>query len=159
MDFMSDALSCGRRFRTFNVIDDYNRECLLIEPSYSLPSICVVALLEQLAGEQGYPEMIRMDNGPEFVAGLLKDWARDNHVLIHYIQPGNPAQNGYIERFNRSFREEVLDMNIFDTLQEVLQFACQWIREYNDERHHESLAGLSPTRFKQEEINIHREKT
>ena len=153
MDFMRDSLYNSRTFRTLNVIDDYNREGLLIAPAYSLPAHQVVYLLEVLCSARGYPEMIRVDNGPEFRSSQFKQWAEKNNILIHYIQPGKPAQNGFVERFNRTFREEVLDMNWFYSLQEVKAISNHWLTVYNQERSHESLAGLAPVPFA-----IHREK-
>jgi len=147
MDFMSDVLYCGRKFRTFNVIDDYNREALLVEPSYLLPAIRVIALLDLIAQVRGYPEMIRVDNGPEFTSSTFKDWAKQHHILVHYIQPGKPAQNGFVERFNRTVREDVLDMNWFSNLKEVKLIVRDWLKIYNQERPHESLAGLAPIPF------------
>lgn len=155
MDFMSDALYCGRRFRVFNVIDDYNREGLLIEPRYSIPARKVTQLLDVLAQSRGYPDMIRVDNGTEFNSNFFRNWAKQHNVMIHYIQPGKPAQNGFIERFNRTFREDVLDMNWFNSLQEAKSIAQDWLKTYNLERPHESLAGLSPVLFaKQREKSI-----
>ena len=147
MDFMSDALAGGDRFRTFNVIDDYNREGLLIEPAYALPAKRMTTLLDQVADIRGYPDRIRVDHGPEFESGELKRWANERGVLIDYIQPGKPAQNGFIERFNRSYREAVLDMNLFQNLREVKILTRRWLTNYNHERPHESLAGLPPVQF------------
>ncbi len=149
IDFMSDALACGTKFRTFNVIDDYNRECLLIEASYSFPAKRVTQLLDQVAITQGYPTMIRVDHGPEFESYHFKEWAKQHHILLHFIQPGKPAQNGFIERFNRTYREDVLDMNLFRNFNEVRKITQQWINCYNQDRPHESLAGLSPVQFRQ----------
>lgn len=147
MDFMSDVLYCGRKFRTFNVIDDYNRECLLLEPRYSMPARKVTQLLDILAQTRGYPEMIRVDNGTEFTSGFFRDWTKQHNILVHYIQPGKPAQNGFIERFNRTVREDILDMNWFSCLQEVKLIAQDWLKTYNLDRPHESLAGLAPVLF------------
>lgn len=147
MDFMSDALTCGRRFRTFNVIDDYNREALMIAASFSLPAIYVVQLLDQVAAQRDYPDMIRVDNGTEFTSTVFKQWAKKHHVLIHYIQPGKPAQNGFIERFNRTYREDILDMHLLSDLSEVRRLTKTWLNSYNNERPHEALAGLPPTQF------------
>ena len=146
-DFMSDALMCGDRFRTFNLIDDYNREALLIEPAYSLPAKRVTTLLDQVGEERGYPDRIRVDHGPEFESDEFKQWAKNRGVLIDYIQPGKPAQNGYIERFNRTYREAVLDIHLFQNLREVKILTQQWLKTYNHERPHESLAGLPPVQF------------
>lgn len=147
MDFMSDALSCGRKFRTLNVIDDYNRECLLIGINYSLPAIQVTRLLDELALYRGYPDVIRVDNGSEYRSHHFQKWAKQHHILIHYIQPGKPAQNGFVERFNRTYREDVLDMNLFDRLSEVKAITEEWINLYNVERPHEALNGLAPVLF------------
>jgi putative transposase len=147
MDFMSDALSGGRRIRTLNVIDDYNREGLLIRASYSISSRRVIEFLEQLALTRGYPDVIRVDNGPEFRSSVFKEWASRQGILIHYIQPGKPAQNAFIERFNRTYRTEILDMNIFNSLREVAEITEAWLKLYNEERPHESLAGFAPSQF------------
>jgi len=101
MDFMSDSLTNGRAFRTLNIIDDFNREVLRIEVDTSLPASRVIRVLDQVATERGYPQAIRSDNGPEFIAQALADWARGHHLRWDFIQPGKPAQNAYIERFKR----------------------------------------------------------
>jgi putative transposase len=147
IDFMSDVLSHGTKLRTLNVIDDYNREALLVEPSYSLPAVRVTRLLDQVAALRGYPELIRVDHGPEFESNEFKTWAKERNILIHYIQPGEPAQNGFVERFNRTYREDVLDMNLFSSLREVKLITREWLTMYNEGRPHESLAGLAPTQF------------
>lgn len=155
VDFMSDVLVCGDKFRTFNVIDDYNREGLLIEAGTSLPSNKIIRLLDQLALTRGYPDMIRADNGPEFRSSLFRSWALKHKILIHYIQPGKPAQNGFIERFNRTYREEVLDMNLFSNLIEAREISVEWLKDYNNERPHESLCGLAPVDFaKRRELSL-----
>ena len=122
MDFMTDVLMNNQKFRTLNIIDDYNREALMIEPKHSLPACTVTQLVGQVAAQRGYPDMIRVDNGPEFVSSVFKEWAEQHHILIHYIQPGKPAQNGFIERFNRTYREAVLDMNLFLLVFHFLEF-------------------------------------
>lgn len=147
VDFMSDVLSYGYKFRTFNVIDDYNREGLLVEPGTSLPANKVIMLLDQVALRRGYPDMIRTDNGPEFRSAIFRSWALKHKILLHYIQPGKPAQNGFIERFNRTYREEVLDMNLFNSLIEAKEITIEWLRIYNNDRPHESLGGLAPISF------------
>jgi len=147
VDFMSDVLRSGRRFRTFNVIDDCNREALLINPSHCLPAYEVTRLLDQLADMRGYPDVIRCDNGPEFRSGYFQQWAKDRGVRIEFIQPGKPAQNGFIERFNRTYREDILDAYLFDSLQEVKKVTAKWMRSYNYERPHQSLGNLSPIDF------------
>lgn len=108
-DFMSDGLYSGLRFRTFNVLDDFNRESLAIETDTSLPSRRLVRVFEQFKAERGLPGILRTDNGPEFLGEAFTDWCRYNGILLDYIQPGKPNQNAYIERFNRSYWQEVLD--------------------------------------------------
>jgi putative transposase len=143
-DFMNDALYHGVRFRTFNVLDDFNREALAIEIDTSLPSARLVRIFEQLKAERGLPDVLRTDNGPEFLGEVFTDWCQDNGIMIDYIEPGKPNQNAYIERFNRSYRTEVLDTWLFKDLDEVREITWAWMLEYNEERDHDSLGGLTP---------------
>ena len=146
-DFMSDALYCGRRFRTFNVVDDFNREVLAIEIDLNLPASRVIRTLDQIALWRGYPAQLRLDNGPEFVSLALADWAERHGIHLAFIQPGKPMQNGYIERFNRTYRTEVLDFYIFKSLSQVRNITEKWRQEYNSERPHESLDNLTPSEY------------
>ena len=107
---MSDTLWCGRRFRTFNVVDDFNREALAIEVDLNLPAQRVIRVLERVALWRGYTQKLRLDNGPEMISLALAEWAEAHDVSLEFIRPGKPMQNGFIERFNRSYREAVLDM-------------------------------------------------
>ena len=147
LDFMSDVLSNGRTFRTLNVIDDFNREALWIEVDTSLSAERVVRVLEQLLFWRAKPARIRMDNGPELISKRLENWAQDQHIELLHIQPGKPAQNAYIERFNRTYREDVLDAYLFDDLQEVRHITKRWLEDYNTIRPHEALQGLAPRQF------------
>jgi putative transposase len=147
LDFMSDSLSDGRTFRTLNVLDDFNREALWIEVDTSLPAERVVCVLERLLGERAAPQQIRMDNGPELISQRLEGWAKNQHIELLHIQPGKPAQNAYIERFNRTFREDVLDAYVFDGLEEVRSITERWLEAYNTIRPHAALQGLSPRQF------------
>jgi putative transposase len=147
LDFMSDALSNGRTFRTLNVIDDFNREALWIEVDTSLPAERVVRVLEQLLDWRGKPTRIRMDNGPELISKRLEHWAKERHIELLHIQPGKPAQNAYIERFNRTYREDVLDAYLFDDLEEVRTITESWLEDYNTIRPHKALQGLPPRQF------------
>lgn len=147
MDFMSDSLFCGRRFRTFNVVDDFNREVLAIEVDLNLPSQRILRVLDRIAAWRGYPEKIRMDNGPEFISSLLAEWADRHDITLEFIKPGKPMQNGYVERFNKTYRTEVLNMYVFRTLNEVREITDDWIREYNEERPHESLGNYTPSEY------------
>ena len=119
MDLMPDQLADGRKFRTLNVLEDYNREGLGIEVDVSLPALRVVRSLNQIIEWRGVPQIIRVDNGPEYVIGLLKAWAEARGIGIAHIQPGKPQQNVYIERYSRTVRHEWLDQNIFETIDEA----------------------------------------
>ena len=146
-DFMSDALLNGRRFRTFNVVDDFNREALHIEIDTSITSMRLVRVFERLQAEHGLPQVLRTDNGPEFLGEAFTHWATNAGMAIQYIQPGKPNQNAYIERFNRTYREELLDQNLFLSLADVREATHWWMIEYNEERPHDSLGDLTPVEF------------
>jgi putative transposase len=148
IDFMSDSLMTGKRFRTFNVVDDHNREALAIEVDFSLPAVRVVRVLDRIAQYRGYPEQIRMDNGPEFISVIVADWAELHNIKLEFIQPGKPTQNSFVERFNRTFREEVLDFYLFRSLDDVRNIAENWMIEYNEERPHESLNDMTPVAYR-----------
>ncbi len=143
-DFMSDALYHGSRFRTFKLIDDFNREALAIEIDTSLRAERIIRVLDRLKAERELPHMIRVDNGPEFLAQSLQDWGKANRVLIFHIQPGRPTQNAFIERFNRTYRNEVLNLYLFRSLDEVREITSHWIRTYNELRPHKALQGAAP---------------
>lgn len=147
IDFMRDALSNGRAFRTFNVVDHFNRQALAIRVDTSLPSRKVTACLDQIADQRGYPQSLRLDNGSEFTAQHFKDWAKQHGIHLDFTDPGCPYQNAYIERFNRTFREDVLDATWFDSLQEAQVLADQWRHLYNEQRPHDALGGLTPLDF------------
>jgi putative transposase len=144
MDFMSDTLSDGRVIRTFNVMDDFNREGLGIEVGLSLPSARVIRPLEQIMEWRGKPAAIRCDNGPEYISQQLIDWTNKQHITLLYIQPGKPAQNAYIERFNRTARHEWLDLHLFESVEHAQQLATQWLWTYNNERPHSAIGGIPP---------------
>ena len=120
-DFMSDALYAGSRFRAFTLIDDFNREAVAIKIDTSLTAERLIREFERLRVTRGLPDVLRVDNGPEFLSSEFVTWAESVGILIHYIQPGEPNQNAYIERFNRTCREEVLNLYLFESLTEVRQ--------------------------------------
>jgi putative transposase len=148
MDFMSDVLENGHRFRTFNVIDDYNREALAIEIDLSLPAARVTRVLDRLVEQRGYPRQLRCDNGPEFISLTLAEWAERHGVTLEFIKPGRPTQNSYVERFNRTYREEILDAYIFQSLGEVRELTRTWIDQYNGERPHTALGRVTPLDYR-----------
>ena len=121
-----------------------NRECLAIEVGFSLPTRRVIALLDQLIAFREAPAALRLDNGPEFVALRLSDWADHHGILLNSIQPGQPVQNAFIERFNQTDRTEVLDAQVFRSLAEARALTADWLRRYNTERPHDSLGSLPP---------------
>jgi len=147
MDFMSDSLNDGRRFRTFNVLDDYNREGLGIEVDFSLPSQRVIRSLERIIEWRGKPLALRCDNGPEYISQQLIDWANSQKITLLYIQPGKPTQNAYVERFNRTVRHEWLDMHSFNSIDQAQLLATQWLWSYNNERPHTAIGGIPPRRL------------
>jgi putative transposase len=148
LDFMSDSLWSGRRFRVFNVLDEGVREGLAIEIDTSLPAKRVVRVLNRLGELRGFPTALRMDNGPELIAQELLDWCASHGVEPRHIQPGKPDQNAYIERYNRSFREEVLDAYVFESLEQVRELSAEWLRMYNEERPHDALGRQPPAVFR-----------
>ncbi|HJL66698.1 MAG TPA: IS3 family transposase, partial [Arenicellales bacterium] len=150
MDFMSDALYGGMKFRTFNIVDDFNREVLTIAINNSITSQYVARTLEQLIEIRGVPDQIRMDHGPEFTSHHLREWCDLWAIEMVFTQPGKPTQNAFIERFNGTYRREVLECWCFKTLKEVREETERWIREYNTERPHQSLGDLSPILFLQQ---------
>jgi putative transposase len=144
MDFMHDQLSDGRSIRLFNVIDDFNREGLDIEVDFSLPSERVIRSLERIIEWRGRPKRIRCDNGPEYVSAALMAWANRRGIHVEFIQPGKPQQNAYIERYNRTVRYDWLAHYLFDSIEEVQEFATRWLWTYNHERPNMAIGGITP---------------
>ncbi len=147
MDFMSDALYRGRRFRTLNVLDEGVRELLAIVIDTSIPSGRVIRTLEQLVEMRDKPTAIRCDNGPEFCAQAFIDWCKERGIEIRYIQPGKPNQNAFIERLNKSYRDEVLNAHLFSTLDQVREVTEEWMKTYNEYRPHDALGRIPPAMY------------
>ena len=144
MDFMHDQLSDGRRFRTLNIIDDYNREALGIEIDFSLPTERVIRTLQQVIEWRGKPKAIRCDNGPEYISHKLQAWADKQTIKLEFIQPGKPQQNAYVERFNRTVRYDWLNQFIFTEIEAVQAEATKWMWTYNNERPNMAIGGMTP---------------
>jgi putative transposase len=147
MDFVHDGLISGKAFRSFNVLDDFNREALNITIDTSLTSKRVIRELNTLIDWRGKPEKIRVDNGPEFIAQALECWAEEREIELTFIQKGKPQQNALVERFNRTYKEEVLDKFAFDTLKQTQVLTNAWMWVYNNERPHSSLQYHTPASF------------
>jgi len=144
IDFMSDALTNGRHFRVLNVVDHYSRFCILSHASTSYPARKLVEHLERAIQMYGKPERIRTDNGPEFISKRFQLWLKENGIKWQQIQPGKPQQNAIIERFNKTFREDILDANLFGTIDEANSIIERIKTEYNEVRPHDSHDGLAP---------------
>ena len=144
MDFMHDQLQNGRCIRLLNVIDDFNREGLGIEIDFSLTAERVIRTLEQIIEWRGCPKEVRCDNGPEYISAKLQSWAMRKKIRMTYIQPGKPQQNGYIERYNRTVRYDWLNQYLFESLEEIQDFATKWLWSYNNERPNMGIGGITP---------------
>ena len=147
MDFVTDALNDGRRFRSLNIVDDFNRRCLATEVDTSLPGGRVVRVLERLGESEGLPEVVVMDNGPEFAGQALDAWAYRRGVKLRFIEPGKPIQNAFIESFNGKFRDECLNEHWFVSLQDAREKIEAWRRDYNEVRPHSALGNRTPEEF------------
>ncbi len=144
IDFMHDALANGRTFRTFNVLDDYNREGLGIEVDFGLPGRRIIRVLDQIIEWRGKPKVIRSDNGSEMCSAEFQGWAGKRGIRLLFIQPGRPTQNAYVERFNRTVRHEWLDEHLFESIEHAQQTATEWLWRYNNERPNMALGGITP---------------
>lgn len=147
LDFMADALYGWRPFRTLNVIDEGNREALGIEVATSIPARRVIRVMEQLLELHGKPNALRVDNGSELTSSAFTEWCEARGIELLFIQPGKPDQNAFIERFNRTYRDEVLDAYVFESIEQVREVTENWLREYNEERPHDSLGRVPPLMF------------
>lgn len=147
LDFVSDSLSGGRKFRTLNVIDDCTRECLGIEVDFSLPGKRVARVLDRLVWCHGKPERIVLDNGPELTSNAMLEWSITNNVFLDFISPGKPMENAICESFNGRFRDECLNENWFRCIDEAQMIIAAWRDDYNRLRPHGSLGNLTPKEF------------
>jgi len=147
LDFVSDALACGRKFRILTVVDDFSRECLALVVDNSLSGVRVARELDWLIEGRGRPCMIVSDNGTELTSRAMLAWQQDHRIEWHYIAPGKPTQNGFIESFNGRLRDECLNEHLFNSLPEARRIIEAWKIDYNTKRPHSSLGGLTPTEF------------
>lgn len=147
MDFVADGLIDGRKLRVLAIVDDYSRECLVLEVDTSINGRRVAAVLDRLADLRGLPLSITVDHGPEFEGQVLDAWAYEHGVLLNFIRPGKPVENAYIESFNGRFRDECLNEHWFLTMAHARGVIEKWRIEYNTERPHSSLGDLTPEQF------------
>ena len=147
MDFIHDACADGRRFRCLTMVDEYTRECPVIEVDTSLPAARVIGVLEQLAGRCGLPKSLVVDHGPEFISRALDLWAYRHGIELAFIRPGKPVENAYVESFHSRFRDECLSAHWFATVTDARWLIEHWRQDYNQVRPHTSLAGRTPTEF------------
>jgi len=147
IDFMQDSLLNGRKFRTFNAIDDFNCEVLAIEIDTSLPATRVIRTLSQVLELRGKPGKIRMDNGPEFISHKFELWCKEHQINLQYTQPGRPMHNGRVERFNGTYRRDILDAYLFEDLWQLKALTEEYVEEYNNERPHKALNNLTPKEY------------
>jgi putative transposase len=147
LDFVSDALACGRKFRILTVVDDFSRECLALVVDNSLSGSRVARELDRIVETRGKPYMIVSDNGTELTSHAILGWQEEHQIEWHYIAPGKPTQNGFIESFNGRLRDECLNEHLFSSLPEARRIIETWRIDYNTKRPHTSLNGLTPTEF------------
>lgn len=147
IDFMHDTLMNGRKVRILNIIDDYNREALAVFADYAQSGATVVRTLQEIINWRGRPAEIRCDNGPEFLSHTFMNFCNQEGIIIKYIQPGKPTQNAYIERFNRSYREDILDAYLFESLSHLRELSLEWMEDYNRNHPHQSLNNNSPLKY------------
>lgn len=150
MDFIFDALTNGRKLKTLPILDVYTRKCLRIEVDTSINAQGVIGILNELAWAHGLPEYITIDNGPEFISRALDAWAYERGVKLHFITPGKPTENPYIESFNDKYRDECLNDHSFFTVHHARVLIEEWRVIYNQERTHSSLGRMTPEEFYQQ---------
>jgi putative transposase len=147
LDFLSDAFADGRRFRILAVVDDFTRECLALVADTSLPGLRVVRELEAIVTRRGQPTMCVSDNGTELTGLAMLRWCQEMRIEWHYIAPGKPTQNAFIESFNARLRDELLNETLFTSLVQVRAVLTAWKTDYNDVRPHSALGNLTPTEY------------
>lgn len=147
MDFVSDQLANGNRIRMLNIVDDFTRECVVIEVDTSLSGHRVARVLDRLAHSRGLPKVITCDNGTEFTSKAMQLWQQRHGVRLNFIEPGKPIQNAFVESFNGRLRDEFLNQNLFFTMRDVRVGAADWGDDYNINRPHSGLGNQTPREF------------
>ena len=154
MDFITDSLITGRKFRALTIIDNYTRDCPAIEVDTSLGGRRVIEVLERLEATRGLPEVITVDNGPEFAGKALDEWAYRKGVKLNFIRPGKPIENAFAESFNGRLRDECLNTNWFMNLKHAREIIEDWRKDYNEVRPHSSLKGSTPKEYAEAAIGL-----
>jgi putative transposase len=149
MDLVADSFSDGRRFRTLTVVDDFSRECPALEVDTSISGARIVRVMGRLAESCMIPKIIVTDNGPEFTSRAMLAWAEKNNVRLHFIEPGQPTQNAFVESFNGKFRDECLNENWFKNLEDAQKKIETWRHDYNTKRPHRSLRQMTPQEYRE----------
>lgn len=149
MDFVSDATEMGRRFRVFAIVDDFTRKCVALEVDTSFSGARLARLLRELGAGDTHRPLLVSDNGPEFTSKALDQWAFNANIQLHFIRPGKPVENAYVESFNGKFRDECLNAQWFADLDDARRLIAAWRDDYNSARPHSSLDGLTPNEYEQ----------
>ena len=152
MDFVSDHLASGRRFRILTVLDEFSRRSPGILVDFSITAERVTRFLDEISAGSGLPEMIVVDHGPEFISNALDQWASERGVRLHFIRPGKPVDNAYIESFNGRLRDECLNAHWFYSLHDAKKLIDDWWQDYNAERPHSALGGLTPIEYERAQL-------
>lgn len=153
-DFIHDRTSNGRSLKWISVVDEYTRECLVLEVGRSLTAVDVIDAIAESMKRRGAPKHIRSDNGPEFIAGALQRWLERAKVKTLYVAPGSPWQNGYAESFHARLRDELLEQEMFSSVEEAKLLSRRWQWEYNQERPHSALGYCTPAEYAAEQETL-----
>jgi len=159
MDFVTERMESGRYFRVLTIVDQFSRECPLLEPAFSLSGAKVAECLDRVMRERGLPKSITVDNGTEFYSRAMDAWAYRNKVQLDFIRPGKPTENGFIESFNGRLRDECLNVHLFWSMEDAKEKLKCWREDYNTCRPHGSLANLPPAEFAARAVNEGKNRT
>ena len=157
MDFLTDKLVNGRRFRVLTVVDQYDRSCPTLYAAHSIGAGSVAETLEKATGRSGLPKAITVDNGPEFAGQVLDAWVYQRGVHLDFIRPGKPTENGYIESFNGRLRDELMNTEVFFSLEEAREKLEKWRQDYNSQRPHSALGYQTPLEYRQQSVQTNKQ--